>query len=79
MNGRFGIESQKQLLLDIQELQDQSAALQKKIEAYEKRISLFDPKRLDPDIIDEKARELLSMADPKDIVVALPEQATPGS
>jgi len=73
-NGRFGIESQQKMLAEIELMQKESAVLQKQIKAYRHRISLFDPDRLDPDIINEKARELLSMADPQDIIVVLPEQ-----
>lgn len=74
VNGRFGMESQQQMLVDIEQMQKESAVLQAQIEAYRHRISLFDPDRLDPDIINEKARELLSMADPDDIIIVLPEQ-----
>ncbi len=73
LNGRFGIESQKQMLVDIQVLQAEKSALQAQIEAYRYRMDLFDPARLDPDIISEKARALLSMAHPDDIIVLLEE------
>lgn len=71
INGRFGIESQKQMTLDIVALESQSYALQKQITALQHRISLFAPDRLDPDIVSERARELLSMAAPGDIIVKL--------
>ncbi len=73
VNGQFGTDSQKQMLLDIEELRDQEAALQAQIDAYELRIDLLNPKRLDPDLLSEKARALLSMADPEDIIVRVGE------
>ena len=71
INGHFGIQSQKQMLIDIDLLEVQKANLQANIEYYQHRISLFDPARLDPDIVSEKARALLSMAHPDDLVVRL--------
>ena len=72
LSGRFGIESQKQMIVDIAQLEEKSAELQDQIKSYKQRISLFSPDRLDPDIISEKAREVLSMANPDDIIVVLP-------
>ncbi|MCF6326697.1 MAG: septum formation initiator family protein [Devosiaceae bacterium] len=74
VNGRFGLESQGEMLAEIEDMQKETSVLQAQIDAYRHRISLFDPDRLDPDIINEKARELLSMADPDDIIVVLPGQ-----
>ncbi len=72
INGHFGIASQKQMLSDIEVLKARQASLQAQIDAYKQRISLFDPQKLDPDIVSENARALLSMADPRDIIVRLP-------
>jgi cell division protein FtsB len=69
LNGQFGIESQKQMKAEITSLQAQSNALQAEIGAYRHRADLFNPKRLDPDILTEQARALLSMTHPQDIIV----------
>jgi cell division protein FtsB len=69
VSGQYGIESQKRMHAEIQELQAQSAALQASIDAYRHRVTLFDPQRLDPDIVTERARALLWMAHPADVVV----------
>jgi cell division protein FtsB len=74
VSGQFGIDSQKQMHEDIRELQARSAALQAQIDAYRHRVALFDPQRLDPDIVTERARALLSMAHPDDIIVMVDEQ-----
>ncbi|MDP1730080.1 MAG: septum formation initiator family protein [Devosia sp.] len=69
VSGQFGIESQRQMHADIEELKAQSGALQAEIDAYRHRVELFNPARLDPDIVSERARALLSMAQADDIVV----------
>ena len=69
ISGQFGIESQKQMRLDIEDLKSQSATLQAEIDAYRHRTSLFDAASLDPDILSERARALLQMAQPEDVIV----------
>lgn len=69
IGGQFGIQSQKQMRADIEDLKAQSATLQAEIDAYRHKASLFDSASLDPDILTEKARALLQMAQPDDLVV----------
>lgn len=69
INGNFGIESRDEILADIQVLKDQSAALQAEIDSFEHRNSLMNPRHLDPDIVTERARALLNMANAGDILV----------
>ena len=69
VGGNFGIENQKVMKGEIVELKTQSAALQAEIDAYRHKVDLFDPKKLDPDILTERARALLSMAQIGDMVV----------
>jgi cell division protein FtsB len=69
IGGQYGIESQRQMRIDIENLKLKSATLQADIDAYKHRASLFDPARLDPDILTEKARGLLQMAPPGDLIV----------
>ncbi|MDB5505786.1 MAG: hypothetical protein JWR75_424 [Devosia sp.] len=71
IGGQFGTESQKQMKIDINVLSARAFALQADIDAYRHRAALFDVARLDPDIIDERARALLNMAQPDDILVML--------
>jgi len=68
-NGQFGTESHKRIQGEIAVLEAQSTALGAEIEAYKHRAALFNPERLDPDILTERARALLNMAHPNDIVV----------
>ncbi|MEO8757471.1 MAG: hypothetical protein ABI398_06940 [Devosia sp.] len=69
IGGNFGIEGRKLMLADIGDLKVQSGSLAAELDAYRHKVSLFDPKRLDPDILTEKARALLSMAQIGDMVV----------
>ena len=69
IGGQFGIESQKQMRVDIEDLKSQSATLQAEIDAYRHRTGLFDAASLDPDILSERARALLQMAQPEDMII----------
>ncbi|WP_108459317.1 FtsB family cell division protein [Devosia naphthalenivorans] len=69
IGGQFGIENRTQILIDIDQLKNKSAALQAEIDAYRHRATLMDTRRLDPDIITERARALLNMAHADDILV----------
>ena len=71
--GNFGFEGRKQMMADIKDLKSQSALLSAEIDSYRHRVALFDPKQLDPDILTEKARALLSMAEVGDMVVMAPQ------
>ncbi|MEQ9636408.1 MAG: septum formation initiator family protein [Devosia marina] len=78
ISGQFGIENRADILADIEILQDRSAALQAEIDAYRHRVSLMNPRHLDPDIITERARALLNMAHADDILVMVnPETGQP--
>lgn len=69
LEGNFGTESHKLIQADIVDLKVKSAALQAEIDSYRHRVNLFDPKALDPDILTERARALLAMAQVGDVVV----------
>tara|TARA_R110002020_G_scaffold475790_1_gene712329 strand:+ start:5289 stop:5690 length:402 start_codon:yes stop_codon:yes gene_type:complete len=69
IGGQFGIENRTEILLDIDQLKARSAALQAEIDDYRHRATLMDPRRLDPDIVTERARMLLNMANEDDILV----------
>jgi cell division protein FtsB len=69
IGGQFGIDNRTQIMLDIDQLKAKSAALQAEIDSYRHRATLMDPRRLDPDIVTERARSLLNMANADDIIV----------
>ena len=73
IGGQFGIESQKQMLVDIEQLDAERAILAMKIASFEHRIDLLDPEKLDPDLLTERARMLLGYGVPDQTIVMLPE------
>jgi len=78
ISGQFGIESREDILADIEILEDRSAALQAEIDSYRHRVSLLNPRHLDPDIVTERARALLNMAHADDVLVMVnPETGKP--
>ena len=77
IGGQFGIESRTQIMLDIDQLKGKSAALQAEIDAYRHRATLMDTRRLDPDIVTERARALLNMANTDDIIMVDPVTGKP--
>jgi len=78
ISGQFGIENRKDIVADIQVLKDKSAALQAEIDAYRHRSSLMHPRHLDPDLVTERARALLNMANADDILIMVdPDSGEP--
>ena len=69
ISGNFGIEGRKQMMAEIDTLKVTSGGLAAEVESYRHKVALFDPNSLDPDILTEKARALLSMAAVNDMVV----------
>ncbi|NMA96582.1 MAG: septum formation initiator family protein [Phyllobacteriaceae bacterium] len=80
ISGQFGIESREEILKEIEVLADRSAALQAEVDSYKHRVSLMNPRHLDPDIITERARALLNMAHADDVLIMInPENGKPVS
>ncbi len=73
ISGKYGIQSKQKILEQIEILKGESTTLQAEIERYRQRIALFDPKKLDPDILSERARSLLSMVHEDDRLVIIPD------
>lgn len=69
VSGQFGVESNKIMAGEIEELKARSGALAAEIEATAHRVALFNSSRLDPDILTERARALLSMSQADDVIV----------
>lgn len=75
ISGQFGIENRVQIQADIEVLQDRSSALQAEIDAFAHRITLMNPRHLDPDIVTERARALLNMAHAEDLLIMVDPQS----
>jgi cell division protein FtsB len=46
---------------------------------WERRVALLKADRLDPDMLDERARQLLDYADPRDVTVLISHRDWPAS
>ena len=74
LSGNFGIEGRKSMMTDIDGLKVTSGGLQAEIDSYRQKNALFDPKSLDPDILTEKARSMLSMSTTGDMLIMVDPQ-----
>jgi cell division protein FtsB len=70
-NGDHGIQAQHQFDKQRQDLTNELAQLQDEHQALERRVNLLKAQTIDPDMLDEKSRELLGLVDPNDVVVLL--------
>jgi cell division protein FtsB len=66
--GKFGLNARQELDQEIIALTSELARLKRERADGEHRISLLRPDRLDPDMLDERARYQLDYANPHDLV-----------
>ena len=67
--GRYGLTARQELDQEIVQLTDELARLKAERQAAEQRVSLLRSDRVDPDMLDERARYQLDYAHPRDLVV----------
>ena len=72
-NGDHGIQAQRQYDQQKQDLGDQLASLQDQHAALQRRVNLLKSTTIDPDMLEEKAREILGLANANDVIVFLPK------
>jgi cell division protein FtsB len=70
-HGEHGIHAKQQFLEQIVELNGQLTALRKEKAEVARRVSLLRAEAIDPDMLDERAREILNFVDPRDLVQIL--------
>ena len=66
--GKYGVNARQELDQEIIALTSELARLKKERTEGEQRVSLLRSDRLDPDMLDERARYQLDYANPHDIV-----------
>lgn len=66
--GKYGLNARQELDQEIVQLTDELARLKAERGAAEKRVSLLRPDRVDPDMLDERARYQLDYVHPRDLV-----------
>jgi cell division protein FtsB len=64
--GNHGIRAKQTLDQRIADLTQELDATRAERERWEHRVSLLRSDRIDPDVLDERARQLLDFADPRD-------------
>ena len=69
--GNHGLRAQQDLDQQIAAMKAELAALKAERAVWERRVSLLRADRIDPDMLDERARALLDFADPRDLILLL--------
>jgi len=72
--GNHGLRAQQQVEVEIARLESELLRLKRDRASWEHRVSLLQSERLDPDMLDERARALLDYADPRDATLLLKTQ-----
>jgi len=69
VEGDYGLFALGKLQTRVASLETELAAARQERERMEAHVTLMRPESLDRDMIDERAREALNMADAKDLVI----------
>lgn len=77
IEGDRGLFALVRLSEQVQETQAQLDELTAQRKALERRVSLLRPDHLDPDMLDERARLILNLARPDEIVILDPAPEAP--
>ena len=70
--GKYGLNARQELDSEIVALTTELARLKRERAENEQRVSLLRSDRVDPDMLDERARYQLDYANPHDLVRSLP-------
>ena len=69
INGRHGLEARSQLQQRAQMLEDKLGGLEAVRQRLERDVLLLQSDNLDPDMLEEQARRILTFAHPDDLVL----------
>ena len=70
-SGDHGLRAQQDLDQQMASMRDQLAELKAERAVWERKVSLLRSDRIDPDMLDERARALIGYADPRDLELLL--------
>lgn len=73
VEGNRGLEARARLEARISALEGQLAGLELVRKRIERDVALMRAERLDPDMLDERARAILNLAHPNDLVILRPK------
>jgi cell division protein FtsB len=69
--GKYGLNAQQELDQEMVALKDELGRLKGDRGEWERRIALLRSDRLDPDMLDERARAQLEFVNPRDLVMTI--------
>ena len=69
--GNHGLRAQADLDQQLAAMQQELKGLKAERALWERRVALLRSERLDPDMLDERARALLGLSDPRDLTLLL--------
>jgi cell division protein FtsB len=69
--GNHGLRAQQDLEQQLAEMRGELTQLKAERMAWEHRVSLLRSDRIDPDMLDERARAMLDYVDPHDVTLLL--------
>ena len=67
--GNHGLRAQADLDQQLASMQHELTQLKDERGLWERRVALLRSNKIDPDMLDERARALLGLADPRDLVL----------
>jgi cell division protein FtsB len=77
LNGKHGLDARVTLDQQATTLEHELAALREVRTGLERDVALLRPETIDPDMLDERAREILNFAHPDDFVISRPRGESP--
>ena len=69
--GKNGINARQELNQQIADLASEVARVKAERERWERRVALLKADRIDPDMLDERARQLLNYLDPHEVTIVV--------
>lgn len=69
--GNHGLRAQADLDQQLASMQAQLKTIKAERTTWERRVALLRSDKIDPDMLDERARALLGYSDPRDVVLLL--------
>src|SRR5476651_503689 len=72
--GNHGLRAQQDLDAQLIAMQQELEQAKTEHALWDRRVALLRSDRIDPDMLDERARSLLSYADPRDLTLLLPQR-----
>lgn len=72
--GDHGLEAKRAYKVEIFRLNDELEQVKAERNGWERRIALLRPDKLDPDMLDERARAALNFVHPSELTLILPKQ-----